>query len=139
LAGQWGELSPSWNWQISPNNFSILQDYNPRVIHFTGEEKPWNDRYGLYMPALRAFADFMVAKGHSDKANKVVTAVKDLAFPSQRRSERIAHWTGEKQLKFSRMDRYLERRDFIDTAQGLPLFATTPSKFGHSPMPINSC
>lgn len=139
LAGQWGELSPSWNWQTSVNTFVLLQDFAPRAVHFTGEIKPWSDRYGLFSPALQPFAEFVAARGFASDAAQLadVLAANLRATPRQR--GRIAKWTSEKDRKLSLMQNYLTRQDFIDTAAGLPVFGAAASGFGHAPHQGATC
>jgi len=133
LAGQWGELSPSWNWQTSANTYALLQDFCPRAVHFTGEMKPWNDRYGLFAPALRPMADFAAAKGFADIAAQFGAVLGANPYSTPRRAARIDQWTSQKDHKLGLMHRYLQRDDFIDTAAGHAAFGTAPSGFGHPP------
>lgn len=49
LDGDWLELSPVWNWQW-PWKYPLFTDWaGPRLLHFIGERKPWNDPQG-YCP-----------------------------------------------------------------------------------------
>lgn len=32
----------TYNWQVHKLTFSLINDYNPYIIHFIGENKPWN-------------------------------------------------------------------------------------------------
>ncbi|MDO9638966.1 MAG: glycosyltransferase family 8 protein [Pseudotabrizicola sp.] len=49
LDGDWLELSPVWNWQW-PWKYPLFTDWaGPRLLHFIGDKKPWNDPQG-YCP-----------------------------------------------------------------------------------------
>ena len=49
LDGDWLELSPVWNWQW-PWKYPLFTDWaGPRLLHFIGDMKPWNDPQG-YCP-----------------------------------------------------------------------------------------
>lgn len=41
LKGAFAELSPVWNWQLSLRFPKITQRIRPKILHFTGDEKPW--------------------------------------------------------------------------------------------------
>lgn len=135
LAGQWAELSPSWNWQMSGNSYALLQDLHPRAIHFTGEVKPWNDSYALYTAALRPYAQYVASKGFDDMAKDLreLLAINPYGYP--RRMQRIHDWVGEKEHKHNLMRTYLHRDDFVDTVAGLAAYGAQPSGFGHAPPP----
>lgn len=49
LDGDWLELSPVWNWQWAWK-YPLFTDWaGPRLLHFIGDKKPWNDPQG-YCP-----------------------------------------------------------------------------------------
>lgn len=49
LDGDWVELSPVWNWQW-PWKYPLFTDWvGPRLLHFIGSNKPWDDPGG-YCP-----------------------------------------------------------------------------------------
>lgn len=59
LDGDWLELSPVWNWQW-PWKYPLFTDWvGPRLLHFIGDKKPWNDPQG-YCPRRfqMAYAEF---------------------------------------------------------------------------------
>lgn len=136
LAGNWDELSPSWNWQVSPDNFALLQSFHPRVFHFTGEMKPWNDRYGLYRTALQDLAYFAATKQLDAKAHEFARLISQSPYTSDRRNDRIEKWTSNQDYKLSLMDQYFQRQDFIDVVAGLTPFSRQPSGFGAAPVRI---
>lgn len=133
LGGQWAELSPSWNWQMSGYSYAVLQDLSPRAIHFTGEEKPWNDRYGLYATALQPYAEFVAAKGFVDVAEQLRGVLRQDPRATPRRAQRIIDWVGEKEHKHNLMRSYLHRDDFFDVRAGLDVYGPHASGFGHAP------
>lgn len=49
LSGTWLELPPSWNWQCHVRSNIYLSAYfNPRLVHFSGNMKPWNDPHRMH-------------------------------------------------------------------------------------------
>lgn len=132
LDGSWDVLSPSWNWQISTTNFSALSVFNPRVIHFTGPIKPWNGREGLFTRAHAAMAGFL--QEHDARALLADQPATPTRWRAARRAAQFREaWFGDKENKLARFDRYLERRDFIDTMAGLEPFDSAASGFGSMP------
>lgn len=130
LAGNWDELSPSWNWQVSPFNYPVLADINPRVVHFTGPIKPWNDANAFFRQAFDDMAGFLAKHGANELLADLAHRLKPAAEVSPRRARFIAEWTGEAAQKFRRINTYLGRRDFLDTAAGLQPFGEAKSGFG---------
>lgn len=62
LQGNWGELSPMWNWQFSWSARLFATLYSPNIIHFIGPAKPWKDREGQFEPRFaRSFERFITA------------------------------------------------------------------------------
>lgn len=43
LRNLWTELSPVWNWQFTAVTRFHMQAAEPRLIHFIGKNKPWDD------------------------------------------------------------------------------------------------
>ena len=43
---KWLELSPVWNWQLSPRNCRIYSSFNVELVHLAGEIKPWSEARG---------------------------------------------------------------------------------------------
>lgn len=41
----WLELSPVWNWQLSPRNCRIYALFDVELVHLAGEIKPWSDTH----------------------------------------------------------------------------------------------
>lgn len=130
LAGNWDELSPSWNWQVSQFNYPVLAKLNPRVVHFTGPIKPWSDTNAFFRHAFDSMAKFLSQRGASDLLAELTIRLKPAAEVTPRRSRFIANWTGDAETKFKRISTYLGRRDFLDTAVGLPPFSEAKSGFG---------
>ena len=42
----WLELSPVWNWQLSPRNCRIYSSFDVELVHLAGEIKPWSEAPG---------------------------------------------------------------------------------------------
>ena len=42
----WLELSPVWNWQLSPRNCRIYSSFDVELVHLAGEIKPWSETRG---------------------------------------------------------------------------------------------
>ena len=42
----WLELSPVWNWQLSPRNCRIYASFDVELVHLAGEIKPWSETRG---------------------------------------------------------------------------------------------
>lgn len=135
LAGNWDELSPSWNWQVATHNLPVLARLHPRVIHFTGPIKPWNDRHGFFRPAQDAMCGFLADRDADDLLQTVKAACRPHSN-TPRQALFQSRWLGEADTKFWRLRRYLGRTDFADTRAGLPMFSATPSAFGTGPAPV---
>lgn len=60
LDGDWLELSPVWNWQW-PWKYPLFTDWvGPRLLHFIGPMKPWNDPKGFSPKRFgMAYAEFL--------------------------------------------------------------------------------
>jgi lipopolysaccharide biosynthesis glycosyltransferase len=54
LRGRWTELSPVWNWQFDRANRYAMSHAEPRLVHFIGSRKPWNDAARDLPPRFRA-------------------------------------------------------------------------------------
>jgi lipopolysaccharide biosynthesis glycosyltransferase len=39
----WLELSPVWNWQLSPRNCRMYKSFDVELIHLAGDVKPWSE------------------------------------------------------------------------------------------------
>ncbi len=137
LAGNWDELSPSWNWQVSSFNYPILADLNPRVVHFTGPIKPWNDTNAFFRHAFDDMAGFLAKHGATELLAELTNRLQPVAQISPRRARFIAEWTGDAAQKFRRISTYLTRRDFLDAAVGLQPFGAAKSGFGLASVPAS--
>lgn len=42
----WLEISPVWNWQLSPRNCRIYSSFDVELVHLAGEIKPWSEKPG---------------------------------------------------------------------------------------------
>ena len=41
----WLEISPIWNWQLSPRNCRIHELFDVELVHLAGEIKPWSESH----------------------------------------------------------------------------------------------
>jgi len=70
LAGQWGELDPTWNltpaivdlfssWEESSFSEELYNQliHDPQIIHFATNRKPWNSRHTLFKDAFFEYVD----------------------------------------------------------------------------------
>jgi lipopolysaccharide biosynthesis glycosyltransferase len=44
----WLEISPVWNWQLSPRNCRIYSSFDVELVHLAGEIKPWSEKPGCF-------------------------------------------------------------------------------------------
>lgn len=44
----WLEISPVWNWQLSPRNCRIYSSFDVELVHLAGEIKPWSEKPGFF-------------------------------------------------------------------------------------------
>lgn len=133
LSGRWDELSPSWNWQVSLHNYPLLIDKNPRVIHFCGEVKPWNDSYNLFRRATMAYAEFLNRHSVQPAAAALAEQLAADPYAHAARLQRIIDWTSQTVEKQAMFQNYMIRRDFFDTIAGLAIFSEEDSGFGRPP------
>ena len=122
LAGNWAELSPGWNWQMSKTSYGLTGGRCPRLIHFTGRIKPWSDRYRIHSPEI--FAS-MLAMLEYHGLMEVLPDSAPIYYThkmERTRSRMIADWAGDTLAKRERIKSYLNRRDFADIAAGLESF-----------------
>lgn len=86
----WLELSPVWNWQYSYRNSFVTEWVAPRLIHFSGSQKPWSStedaipkRYcETYISILQALGEELIPTiPNSPKLrSKFSTLVKNLWY-----------------------------------------------------------
>lgn len=55
VRGEWAEMSPIWNWQYTHASRFFVELVEPRLIHFIGPTKPWNDSSGKLPGRFRRF------------------------------------------------------------------------------------
>lgn len=70
LDGDWAELSPVWNWQI-PSKYPLFTDWcGARILHFFGNQKPWNDASGNCPERIRLAYDAFLSRHFPQLAQK---------------------------------------------------------------------
>lgn len=123
LAGQWCELSPGWNWQVSRKVLGLTAAQRPRLIHFVGEIKPWLDRLRVLPPeAFQAMLDFLKQHGLVDLLPPQAPCHFDPRRMERPRERFLRNWTGDAAARHEQVRGYLERGDFSDYAVGLRSF-----------------
>lgn len=130
LEGDWDELSPGWNWQVSQFNYPVLARLTPRVLHFTGPIKPWNDSHGLFRAAQAPMLAFLRAHGQEETAARLLARNGSAGPITAKLTAFRQSWVDRPEEKASSFRRCLARRDFLDTAAGLSSLADRPSGFG---------
>jgi lipopolysaccharide biosynthesis glycosyltransferase len=103
LEGEWAEMSPVWNWQVTDKSRLFLEAAAPRLLHFIGPRKPWTGRSALWR---RPYVDFARRHGLD------LAIPEPPRWPEGLRSTLFQHWRSEE-----RMHRYLGRfPDDLSTA-----------------------
>lgn len=123
LAGRWCELSPGWNWQMSHVVFGLTAGRRPRLIHFAGRIKPWEDPLRLLPPeAFAAMSGFLESHGLADLLSGKAPCHFDHRSHERLRSRKMDEWAGHSFAKREAVKSYLNRTDFADYAAGLRSF-----------------
>lgn len=122
LDGAWAELSPSWNWQADPRRDHLIASRNPRLIHFAGPNKPWQDPMRefdeLYFFLMR---EFLNENGLSEDLNALEAAFFQ-AGQERKRSRLLDRGNTAHMANREAVKAYLNRDDFVDVAQGIPSY-----------------
>ena len=123
LSGKWCELSPGWNWQMSPKLYGLASGRRPRALHFTGRNKPWMDSLRL-MPseAFDAMHAFLLHHGLVHLLPKEVPSNFDIGSMERKRSSFMDEWARDTSLTREAIKNYLNRQDFADFSAGLVSF-----------------
>ena len=115
LAGNWCELSPAWNWQVSQQILVLAAGQDPRLIHFTGPIKPWNDAYRIFPPeAFGAMLAFLERHDLVDLLTPEAPIHFDPGRMERVRMRKLQRWEGDEAGKRELVESYLARRDFAD-------------------------
>gem|GEM_PF-4840247 len=123
LAGQWRELSPGWNWQVSRKVLGLTAGRRPRLVHFVGEIKPWVDQLRVLPPdAFHAMLDFLKHHRLTDLLSRKAPCHFDFRSMERARVRFITDWAGDIPAKREQVRDYLDRADFADYAAGLRSF-----------------
>lgn len=120
LAGRWAELSPGWNWQMSEATLTLTDGRCPRLIHFTGQPKPWSDALRILPPAaLQAMGDFLDRADLSDLLGPRSPRLFDPRTMERKRVGALMRWTRDAPAKRDLIKQYLDRDDFADLHSGV--------------------
>ncbi|MFC0813385.1 glycosyltransferase [Paracoccus panacisoli] len=120
MAGHIAELSPSWNWQMSDVNYALTAGRTPRLIHFTGQPKPWTDGLKL-MPsgAFKAMEAFLRENDLVYLLGPQSPLSYESATMERRRVREVSKLMDNTLQKRDLIKAYLDRVDFADIQSGL--------------------
>lgn len=123
MTGRWCELSPGWNWQMSHVVLGLTEARRPRLIHFAGRLKPWEDPLRLLPPeAFATMSGFLESHGLTDLLSDKAPCHFDYRSQERLRSRKMEEWAGHSFAKREAVKDYLNRADFADYAAGLRSF-----------------
>lgn len=119
IQGQWAEMSPVWNWQYTYASRFYIDIAEPRLIHFIGPRKPWNDQ-SRELPAR--FRRFFAEEKQPPGAPKPCRDTKEeaMSWPSNLRKSFWKHYMSCKSMK-KYLDRFADPCQLLDARSGQPL------------------
>ncbi|WP_240784086.1 glycosyltransferase family 8 protein [Tabrizicola caldifontis] len=123
IEGDWDSLSPGWNWQMSKTSYPLVSGRRPRLVHFTGPIKPWNDRLRLFDPAI--FADmkqFLRKRGAEHLLDPGVGPDGFTLEMERRRMRELAVLVEDPLGKRDSIKRFLDAEEHIDHAAGIAAY-----------------
>lgn len=121
LAGKWCELSPTWNWQRSRISAPLIEGRHPRLIHFTGGLKPWNDTYRLGpLAAFWEMFDFLYRHDIIDFLGEDSPLHFNAHMHERIRARKLDDLWSDISGKRNKLKAYLDRTDFADIQAGIP-------------------
>lgn len=124
LVNNWDELSASWNWQVSQNTLPLMAGRQPRIAHFTGPRKPWNDSFRMF--DQKFFLDMLSFLRKNDMED-LIPQNSPLSFTlsmERKRGKKMDSWMGNTFAKRELLKEFLDSDHFIDVASGITSFAT---------------
>lgn len=123
VAGNWDSLSPGWNWQMSKTSFPLSNGRRPRLIHFTGPTKPWNDALRLFDPSI--FAAMKVFLHQHDLSHLLDSGTSPDSFTldrERRRMRALEPLMAGVVAKRDMVKGFLDAADHLDLAAGIPAY-----------------
>lgn len=122
IAGNWLELSPSWNWQTNSRYDFLIPTRNPRLIHFTGPLKPWSDKWARFDEYYgRSMHDWLMQNELREELSKLEDRV-FLASRERRRTREYVTQTRDPFVMREDVKPYLDRADFADRRAGIATY-----------------
>lgn len=115
LSGNWAELPPSWNWQCHMGDGVLASALNPRIMHFSGDKKPWDAPLFLFDEHYpRCMHEFLVDRGLDDEAKALHANVwaEDFNPVVLRRRVRLMRRGID---RYADIEEFLQRNDFAAT------------------------
>ncbi len=122
--GNWAELSAGWNWQAILPVKAMIASRNPRLVHFVGHTKPWQDplfhQEEIYWFLMQ---QYLARHGLEDE---IRSNRRCLAEPldERKRSRQQRDLYGDPFQTRKLLQTYLDREDFTDCGQGIAAFRT---------------
>jgi lipopolysaccharide biosynthesis glycosyltransferase len=101
VKGEWLPISPIWNWMFASYTH-LTNEFDPAIIHFIGDHKPWNDHRARFNPVYRQdMRHYLESLGFSDFVNEVPSLHK------VRRVIKQAVYSSASRFKISRRERQI--------------------------------
>ena len=120
VEGDWDSLSPGWNWQMSRISYPMLSGRRPRLVHFTGPTKPWNDRLRLFDPGIfEEMKHFLRLKGLPSLLDFNTTPDGFTPALERRRLREMAPLAEDGLAKRNMVKRFLDDEEHLDVIAGI--------------------
>lgn len=120
VAGNWDSLSPGWNWQMSKISYPLLSGRRPRLVHFTGPTKPWNDKLRLFDGRIfEEMKRFLSERGLDHLLVPDRTPDGFTPGMERRRMRELEPLAGEALAKRNLIKRFLDAPSHVDIAAGI--------------------
>ena len=129
VAGNWDSLSPGWNWQMSKTTFPLTEGRRPRLVHFTGPTKPWNDNLRLFdQAAFAAMKVFLASRNLLHLADDRKSPDRFSLDMERRRMRALEPLADGALAKRDMIKGFLNAPDHLDIASGLSGYDMRPAE-----------